>query len=86
MFYEKSSQSFKGLIKKLITLTLLSVLRSENENLAAKVLSVLKISTDTIEKNKRVYLFKNLLSLHCSHDWKIKLGFTMIRNTLSIKS
>ena len=61
----------------------MSVLRSENENLAAKVLSVLKISTDTIEKNKRVYLFKNLFSLHCYHD--LIIAVEKLPNVLTVR-
>ena len=49
--------------KKLITFTLLSVVRNENKNLVSTVSSIVKISKDNIKKNKRLYLFKNLFTL-----------------------
>ena len=62
---KKCSQSFKKHIKKILTFTLLTVVQSENKNLAAIVLDILKNSKDSIKKSNRLYLFK-YFGLHCS--------------------
>ena len=46
-------------------MTFLSGVQSENKNLAVIVLSILKISKDSIKKSTHLYLFKNLFCLHC---------------------
>ena len=53
-FYEKSLQTFKKLITKFITFSILSVKRSKNKNLAAKVLRILKL-LKTVLKIVTVY-------------------------------
>ena len=65
-FFEKSLQSFEKFIEKLVTFTLLSIVRCENKNLAALVVSVPEIAKGSIKKSNRLYLFKNLFHLHCS--------------------
>ena len=62
---KKCSQSFKKHIKKILTFTLLTVVQSENKNLAAIVLDILKNSKDSIKKSNRLYLYK-YFGLHCS--------------------
>ena len=46
----------------------LSVKRRETKNLAALVVSILKIVKDSIKKSKRLYFFKNWFCLHCSRE------------------
>ena len=55
----------KAYKKDFITFTLLTVVQSENKNLAAIVLDILKNSKDSIKKSNRLYLFK-YFGLHCS--------------------
>ena len=47
---KKTYKVLKSLMKKLLTFTFLGVVPSKNKNLATIVLTILKISTDNINK------------------------------------
>ena len=54
---------------------LLSEVQRKNENLAAIVLSILKISKDSIKRKNPLYLLKKILFTFLPQiNWNIKLG------------
>ena len=59
---------FQKAYKKFRKFTLLRVVQSENKNLAPIVLSIPKISKDSIKRSNRLYLLQNLFCLHCSRE------------------